>query len=162
MKKVTSVVIAIICTLLIFAPNLKHSTVHAQQGVSGTLVQNSPTELRSCTSVHNDAAVNNTLTLTIPAPPSGLYIYMCGLDLSISNDATGAVASTNLKFTSTNFGSWTWEFSSVNTASSNVFQVFNWIFLLKAPVAGTAVTIISPAANLHAAYSMNGYYYYAP
>jgi hypothetical protein len=137
-----------ICLLLIFVPNSRHSVIHAQQGVPGTLVQNSPTELRSCTSVHVDAAVNTLATLTIPAPPSGMYVYMCGLDLSVSNDATGAVVSTNLKFTSTNFNGWAFVFSSANAASSTLNQVFNWAYLLKAPTAGTAVTFVSPAAKL--------------
>lgn len=143
--------------LVVFA-----STLLAQQGPSGALVQNSPTELRACTPAHADAAVNTTVTLTIPTPPSGQSIYLCGLDLSVSNDATGAVVSTNLAFTSTNFGGWKWVFSSANAASSNSTQVFSWTFGAKSPIPGTAVTFVSPAINLHAAYSINAYYYYAP
>lgn len=127
-----------------------------------TRVQQDPAMLNACTPLNATAAVNATATLTIPAPPSGLYVYVCGLDITISFDATGGTASTNVTFTSTNFGGWLWKMSWAGTVSTTIVQPFYFSQSIKSPSAGTAVTFVSPAANLHGAYSINGYYYYAP
>lgn len=128
-----------------------------------TVVQQTATDRTGCSPISFTAAVNNTVTLTL-TPPSGQYVYFCGLTLGLSNDATGTVASANLTFTSTNLGGWLWKFSDIGTANVTTQQTFftspRW--LLRSQVAGTAVTIVSPAINLHAAYGINAAYYFAP
>jgi len=136
----------------------------AQQGV-----QNPPdlpgtpvtiTGFPGITTLNATAAINNAVTLTL-TPPAGSFVYLCGLDLIVSNSATGAVVATNLSFTSTNIGGWAYKYSMVGTANTNgVDRSFTWWPCIKSSTAGTAVTIVSPAANAQAAYSINGYYYF--
>jgi hypothetical protein len=156
MKRVRYILLVAALAVLAAVPH-----VSAQQN-GATRVQADATMLNACTPLNATGAVNATATLTIPAPPSGLYVYVCGIDIAISFDATGGTASTNVTFTSTNFGSWLWKMSWAGTASTTITQPFYWAQPLKSPSAGTAITIVSPAANLHGAYSINGYYYYAP
>jgi hypothetical protein len=136
--------------------------VRAQQGVPGTLVQQSPTMLNACTPSNKSAAVNNAVTVSL-TPPNGLFTYICGIDLTVSEDATGLVAQTNASFTSTNLGGWAYEFST--TAALNTTPVdknFYFPTPVKSAQPGVAVTVVSPAANTHAAYNVNVYYYFAP
>lgn len=133
----------------------------AQQGVPGQIVQQSATDMQACTSVNANGAVNATATVTI-TPPNGQSVYLCGLDISISADATGGTTATNLSFTSTNIGGWQWKFSWAGTVSTNLIQIFNFVRPIKSTTPGTAVTIVSPAAGLHNAYNINAYYYFAP
>ena len=114
------------------------------------------------TTANATAAVNNTVTLTLTPPLPSQYVYVCGLDLTVSNDATGAVVATNLSFTSTNIGSWAYKYSMVGTANTNgVDRSFTFYGCVKSTTAGTAVTFVSPAANAHASYSINAYYYFS-
>jgi hypothetical protein len=131
-----------------------------QQTNPPTLVQQSPSDLRACTPAHSDAAVNNTVTITI-TPPNGLYVYLCGWDYQVVQDATGTVQ-TNVKWTSTNLGGLAVEYSTPLVVDGNTTQNFYYAVPLKAAQAGVAVTIVSPAAVLHTAYSANAYYYIAP
>lgn len=104
------------------------------------------------------------MTLTITAPGPGLYVYVCGIDLSVTNDATGAVVSTNAAFTTTNLGGWQYKYSMVGTANTTGADR-NFGFgpgCLKAVAASTAVTIVSPPGNAHAIYNINAYYFAAP
>lgn len=131
-----------------------------------TLVQQSPTMLNACTPVNATAAVNTAVTVTIAAPPAGQYIYVCGIDLSISFDGTGAVVGTNVSFTSTNIGpagnTWAWKTSWAGTASTTIVQPFTFTLPIRANAPGTAVTVVSPAGNTHGAYSTTVYYFIAP
>jgi hypothetical protein len=132
------------------------------QQAQGTPIQQIATRLDACTVANATAVINNAVTLTI-TPPAGQYVYLCGIDLTVSNDATGAVVATNLQWTSTNLGAWKLTYSMAGTANTIGLQyqsTFNAI--MKSAVAGTAVTIVSPAANAHAVYNVNAYYYYAP
>ncbi len=124
-------------------------------------VQQQATRPDACSTVNATAAVNNTATVTL-TPPNGQYVYVCGIDLTVSDDATGAVAQTNVSFTSTNLGGWAYKYSFANAANTTLSQVFVFNVPLKSAVAGTVVTLVSPAINLHAAYSINAYYYFAP
>lgn len=128
-----------------------------------TITQQSATDLRACSPKSATAAVNNAVTLTI-TPPNGMYVYLCGLDVTLANDGTGAVASTNLSFTSTNLGGWAWKFSQSGTANTTLAQSFvvGAGLAIKAAAPGVAVTIVSPVANLDATYSTTAYYYFAP
>lgn len=114
----------------------------------------------SCTPINANAAINTTVTLTIPAV-AGQFINVSGLDITLANDNTGAGTSVNLTWTTTNMGSWTYKFSDAGTA--NTMKVDHWIFgtPMKAPIAGTAVTFVSPAVNAHAIYNINACYFYS-
>lgn len=135
----------------------------AQQGVQTPVLGAIPVAISSTpatTTANNTAAINNPVTLTL-TPPAGQFVYVCGLDLIVANDATGAVAATNLSFTSTNLGGWAYKYSMVGTANTNgVDRSFAWTHCVKSAAATTAVTIVSPAANAHATYSINAYYYF--
>lgn len=149
--------LALVCTVLALVA-LVVAPAWAQGPAS---VQQSPTMLHACSTTTATAAVNNTATVTL-TPPNGQFVYLCGLDITISQDATGGVASTNLTVTSTNFGGWLWKFSNAGTASTTHEQSFFFgSNVVKAAQAGTAVTFVSPAINLHAAYSITAYYYFA-
>lgn len=109
---------------------------------------------------HGDAAINTLLTVTVPAI-DGKFIYVTGLDLVVSNNATGGVKSVNLKFTSTNLWGWAYLFSEVGTAWVNTIdRSFQFMEPLKSQTAGVPLSIVSPAVNAQAAYSINIYYYY--
>jgi hypothetical protein len=139
------------------------ATAQAQQTLPATIVQQSPTLLNACTPMNATAAVNTAVTLTITAPPSGQYIYICGIDLAVSFNASAAVASTNVSFTSTNLGpagaTWAWKTSWVGTANA---QPFTFQYPVRATSPGTAVTIVAPAIQTTTAYSITAYYYVAP
>lgn len=131
-----------------------------------TLVQQSPTMLHACTAFNATAAVNTAVTLTIPAPPSGQSIYICGIDITVSFNTAAAVASTNVSFTSTNIGpagnTWAWKTSWVGTSSTNIIQTFTFTLPIRATNPATAVTIVAPAIQSTTAYSITAYYFVAP
>lgn len=130
------------------------------QSAAPTLVQQSPTMLNACTSANATAAVNNQVTLTI-TPPSGQYVYLCGWDVTVSQNGT-ATANTNQSFTSTNIGGWAWKYSLAATANLALPQAFFLPFPVKAAQPGTAVTIVSPSALANTAFNINAYYYFGP
>ncbi len=123
-------------------------------------VQQQASRPDACSTVNATAAVNNTATVTL-TPPNGQYVYLCGIDLTVSDDATGGVAQTNVSFTSTNFGGWNYKYSFANAANTTFSQIFVFTIPVRSVLPGTAVTFVSPAINLHAAYSINAYYYFA-
>lgn len=142
------------------APTL-NPTIPSVVVAAPTVIQQVQKDLTACTPISATAAINNTVTLTL-TPPSGQYVYLCNLVVGISNNATGTVASTNLTFTSTNLGGWLWKFSDVGTANVTTQSPFvtSTRWLLRSQVAGTAVTIVSPAVNAQAAYNINAAYYF--
>lgn len=136
--------------------------VYAQIQGPFNQTQQSPIQLTACIPAHADAAVNTPVTLTITVP-NGQSLYLCGLDLSVTNDATGGVVGTNVQFTSTNLWGWKYTYSMAGTANTvGVDRSFGFAHPIKSQAVGQAVTIISPAANAHAVYSVNAYYYTAP
>lgn len=119
--------------------------------------------LQPCLVVHNDAAVNLTVTVSTPTPPSGQFVYICGIDVQVANDSTGAVTQANVKFTSVNLNNWTYEYSAANAANTQgIDKAFIFGFPVRAQGADSPVTITSPAINAHAAYSVNLYYTFGP
>jgi hypothetical protein len=141
---------------------LAGSAAFAQQGVPGTLIQQSPTMLNACSVRANSGAVNAQVTSTL-TPPSGWSVYICGLDFTASNNGTAAVTFTTTTWTSTNLSGWAYQFSSVSAINLNdLDKSFYFVVPIKSAVPGTAVTIVSPAANADAAYNQNIYYYFAP
>lgn len=117
------------------------------------------------TPISATAAVNNQVTLTIPAPAAGLYNYVCTLNYHASQDGT-ATAQTNAVTTSTNFNSFAIKYSLTATATTNYDQMFNWgtpaTGCVKSAAAGTATTFVSPAAGANIAFTWNATYYVAP
>lgn len=111
------------------------------------------------------AAVNAQTTLTLPAPPPGLYNYVCNLHFNASNDGTGTAAVNNVT-TSTNFNSYALKFSLALAADTNYDWVENWGApatggCAKSTSPGTATTFVSPAALTHTAFTWTGTYYQA-
>lgn len=131
---------------------------------SPTLVQQSPTMLNACTAFNGTAAVNVQVTVTL-TPPAGQYVYVCGIDVASSQNAT-STANTNATYTSTNLGpsgnTWGWKYSLAATANLAISQSFYFTQPLKSTQPGIAVTIVSPAALAQTAFSINAYYYFAP
>ena len=114
-----------------------------------------------CSVLSVSGAVNTAVAVT-STPPNGQFVYVCGVDVQASQDAT-ATANTNLTFSSTNLNSWHYTYSlPVSATSSNITYASSWAGVVRAPAAGTAVTIVSPAATVHTAFSINLYYYFAP
>lgn len=138
---------------------LSVAALGAQQNGS-TRVQQDPTMLNACTPINATAAVNNQVTVTL-LPPAGQSVYVCGIDVTASQNAT-STANTNLTFTSTNLGGWLYKYSLAATVNIMASQAFYWSQPLKSVIPGTAVTIVSPAATAQTAFSINAYFYYAP
>src|SRR5688572_18551808 len=67
------------------------------------------------------AAINNQVTLTVPAPPAGQYNYICKLWFNASQDAT-ATAIDNAVTTSTNFNSFAFKFSAEDVAQKESWK----------------------------------------
>lgn len=109
------------------------------------------------------AAVNNQTTLTIPAPASGLYNYICTLHYNASQNGT-ATAQTNAVTTSTNFNSYAIKYSLTATATINYDWVENWtaIGCVKSSAPSTATTFVSPSAGAAIAFTWTATYYQAP
>lgn len=106
-------------------------------------------------------AVNTQNTLTIPAV-TGLFARVDEIVIGACQDATGNALS-NVNFTTTNLGSLAWQVGSAAGASTCIQPVVLTMPQggLKAAAASVAVTIVSPAASLHAAYPMAVFYHYS-
>lgn len=135
-------------------------------GVAGSV----PTQLGSpaytLTVLTATAAVNNQVTLTIPAPTqSGYYNYVCSLFYHASQDGT-ATAQTNAVTTSTNFNAFAIKYSLTATATINYHQDFWWgqpgAGCVKSAAPTTATTFVSPAAAANLAFTWGAAYYQAP
>ncbi len=112
------------------------------------------------------AAVNNAVTLTIPAPAASLYNYVCSLSYHLNQDGTSS-AVTNAVTTSTNFNSYALKVSlpAVASTSSGIVNLFSASpagGCVKSAVAGTATTFVSTAALANAAWSWYALYFQAP
>lgn len=118
----------------------------------------------STTPISATAAVNNQVTLTIPAPAAGLYNYVCTLTYHASQDGT-ATAQTNAVTTSTNFNSFALKYSLTATATINFDQQFNFgtpgAGCVKSTSPATATTFVSPAAGANIAFTWYATYYQA-
>lgn len=116
----------------------------------------------SVTPISSTAAVNNQVTLTIPAPPAGQYNYICYLNYHASQDGT-ATAQTNAVTTSTNFNTFALKYSLTATATIN----YDWAITFGTPATGcakstspgTATTFVSPAAGTNIAFTWNATYF---
>jgi hypothetical protein len=106
-------------------------------------------------------AVNLQTTATC-TPPAGQFVYITGLSFDVCTNGTGTAAN-QVNFTSTNLtGSPFWTFSVAATASICQHWQEPLSTPLKSTAAGTAVTIVSPAAATNNSYMVRVYAYYAP
>lgn len=142
--------------------------VHAQNpsGLTGSVPVQLANPGYTLTVLTATAAVNNQVTLTLPAPTaSGYYNYVCSLFYHASQDGT-ATAQTNAVTTSTNFNAFAIKYSLTATATINYHQDFNWgqpgSGCVKSAAPTTATTFVSPAAGANIAFTWGAAYYQAP
>lgn len=139
--------------------------IYGQVQQAGTTLVQLSSAYASMTPISATAAVNNQTTLTIPAPASNQFNYVCYLHFNLSQNAT-STASTNAVTTSTNFNSYAIKYSAAATANA----VYDWVEVWGTPAggcaksgtAGTATTFVSPAAQAQSAFTWTALYYQAP
>ena len=151
MNKLKLLIVAFVLSVLVGTAAQAQSVVPIQQVATRNDV---------CSMMSTSTAVNALFNLTL-TPPNGQFVYLCGIDLVASQDATGN-ANTNLTFSTTGLNTWHYTFSNVSAVNTNVSYTSSWVGVVKSPTAGGAVTFTSPTAAAHTAYSINVYYYYAP
>lgn len=161
MKK-TFLAIVIVALMSMFTPP---AMAQNPLPAGGTLVQPAPAQY-SLIPISATAAVNNQTTLSIPAPPAGLSIYVCSIALIISQDGT-ATANVNVVTTSTNFNSFALKWSTAATANlANMVGPIQFgapaTGCAKSTASGTATTFVSPAAAANTAYTWLSTYFFAP
>jgi hypothetical protein len=142
--------------------------IHAQNpsGIAGSVPTQAGSPAYSLTAISSTAAVNNQVTLTIPAPTaSGYYNYICYLGYNASQDGT-ATAQTNAVTTSTNFNAFALKYSLTATATINYARDFYWgnpaTGCVKSAAPTTSTTFVSPAAGANIAFTWQATYYQAP
>lgn len=118
------------------------------------------------TAISATAAVNNQVTLTIPAPPAGFYNYVCSIHYRFVDDGTATVQTLAVT-TSTNFNGYAFKYSSAATANTFTEWVDNWgvpasAGCPKSTSPGTATTFVGPAAAANGAQVWTATYYQAP
>ncbi len=83
MDRFNKVVLAIVAIVAVGAIIVSAQSIDP----AATRVQNT-SALYPLTAISATAAVNNQVTLTIPAPPTGWYNYVCSLSYHASQDGT--------------------------------------------------------------------------
>lgn len=114
-------------------------------------------------SVTNTGAAAAGVTLTIPAPPAGLFNYITGIE--VSRTATAALAGTaTLVITTTNFpNAHAWSVGNAMAAGGTQLDIQNqYTQPIKSALAATATTIVCPAPGAAVLWRTNAYYYQAP
>lgn len=108
------------------------------------------------------AAISTGVTLTLAAPPTGLFHYISGIDISCFAGAALTPAATSVLVTSTNLnGNPTFDFQNAGAQGTiNRVQVFPGI-LIKSAVAATATTIVAPILT-GCVWRLTAYYFIAP
>ena len=109
------------------------------------------------------AAANTAATITIPAPPAGLFNYISCID--ITRNATAALAGTaTLVITTTNLpGTLSWSVGNAMAAGGTQKDVEAYYTQpVKSSLAGTATTIVMPAPGLAVLWRGNAFYYVGP
>lgn len=157
MRRITRFVLGLVMLLAVAVP------AFAQAPTSVSL--STPTSNIVLVAISATAAVNNQVTLTIPAPAGGLYNYVCSLTYHASQDGT-ATAQTNAVTTSTNFNAFALKYSLTATATINFDQQFNWgtpaTGCPKSAAPGVVTTFVSPAAGANIAFTWYAMYFQAP
>ena len=112
------------------------------------------------------AAAATQTTLTLPAPPSGLYNYVCALTFNYSQTNTTGTVESNAVTTSTNFRAFALTFS----AAAVINTIYEWSETWGTPASGcakstlpaTATTFVSPAAATNGMFTWYATYFQAP
>ena len=133
--------------------------------VPATMIQHSQSYY-GLTPISATAGTAAQTTLTIPAPPSGLYNYICTVTFNYSQTATTGTAQTNAVTTSTNFGGFALKLSVVAAVSTN----YDWSEIWGDPASGcpkstspaTATTFVSPAGAAQGQFTWTAAYFQAP
>lgn len=151
----------ILCLLLV------PSFVYAQQisPIPATAVQ-ATLPFYALTAITATAAINTQTTLTIPAPTSGSYNYVCSLGFNVAHSSTGAQLALAVT-SSTNFNSFAHKFTVLAVASSAGYDWFEqWGTpaggCVKSTSPGTATTFVSPTAAAQSAFTWYATYFQAP
>lgn len=160
MKTLTSLFLALLLIATFSAiPAMAQNTLPP----GATLIQPATAQMYT-TPISATAAVNNQVTLTIPAPPPGQYNYVCSFSFHASQDGTATVQ-TNAVTTSTNFNAFALKYSLAATATINYDKAYTWgtpaTGCVKSTSPGTATTFVSPAAGANIAFTMDATYFQA-
>lgn len=132
------------------------SAAQAQQAI-----QASPTHLDAAALIAAaTAAVNTALTVTLPAPASGLSQYITNININLCQDTT-ASTSLQLAVTSANLGGWLTQIGQASSAGACSQFNFPYPNGLKAAVPGTAVTLTIAQPGTHGAAAGTVAYYNA-
>lgn len=132
----------------------------------GTCVQQSASRLDATQFVAqgtNNNTVNQQSVATVTVP-GNLSAYITAIVIDVCGDATGTAA-TNTNFTSTGItGTPSWSFSATTgTTAALCFHLGDQFSVpLKSSAPGTNVVITSPSAQLHTAFNIRVFGYYAP
>lgn len=167
MRTRRSALIVAILTLLpaLWFGNHLMVRVSGQSSTAPQQIQASPQALNNCTPTHTDAAINTLVTITL-TPPNGQFVYLCGWEYTVTNDATGTgPAFVTNKWTVSNMPgaaptTLTSVFSLPLTANIQIDQRYQYAIPIKSAQQGVAVVMSSPAINAHAAYSGTMWYYF--
>ena len=110
------------------------------------------------------SAANAAVTLTIPAPPAGQFIYLTYLRIRRHNGATATTAGAATTTSSTNLNSFavTQDGAAVPAQSGVTDFEFEFGTPIKSDAAATATTITAPANGATLTTRITAAYYYAP
>lgn len=162
MKNLKSIIVGVLFVIC--------STASISFAQTASPIPSTPTQLvpafYALTPLSATAAVNTQTTLTIPAPASGLYNYVCGLGFNASQSGTGAILS-NQVTTSTNFNAFAIKFSINAVATQTNYDFFETFGTpgtgcSKSTLPATATTFVSPVAAAQTAFTWYAIYFQAP
>ena len=159
--------IAILALVVVASlPLVRH--VRAQNAqLPGTTPSQANESLYYTVPITATAAVNTATVLTIPAPPAGLFNYVCRFAYNVSQDTTGFTA-TNVTMSTSNFNGWATKYSGGTGASSANYdsETFNWgdpaTGCAKSALAGTATVFTGPSSQTHSEWTLYATYYVGP
>lgn len=130
------------------------TTIYNSLGVDQSIITVTPITTLS--------SANTTVTLTIPAPGTGEYHYIKGIEVTRVNDSNAAITGTALlAYTTTNIpGSLAFTAGNLIAAGEQITD-YNKEFTipLKSSVAATATTIVAPAGGAGVKIRITVYYY---
>lgn len=134
---------------LMFAASAAHAQIATQFTQTGsmlnasTFIQGQSNGATSCNTV-SQTATQDTITIT---PPAGLYVYITGVFMENSFDATG-VTQTETVSTTNLTGAPFWNVgSALSTVGPNMVLANTFATPVKSTAAGTAVTFVPSATQ---------------
>jgi len=116
----------------------------------------------STTVITGTAAISTGVTLTLAAPPAGLFHYINGIDISCFAGAALTPAATPVLVTSTNLnGNPTFDFQNAGAQGTiSRVQIYPGT-PIKSSVAATATTIVAPVLT-GCVWRLSAYFYVGP